>query len=66
MASNTLGHSRLFERKAGDVRPENVLIGLEGEVRLFNRHSLPDEPVNYIKALENSEVTYLGENSLLI
>lgn len=52
-----------FGEKLGDVRPANVLIGPSGEVRVFCRLSLPNEPCNYAKTLEYSELTYLGTYS---
>ena len=51
-----------FERlgkKSGDLRPKNIFINEEGLVKVVNQYSFPDEKINYMKALEDSEPVYL-------
>lgn len=46
--------------KIGDVRPSNIFINEEGQVKIANMFSWPNEPTNYIKTLDDSQKTYLA------
>ena len=47
--------------KVGDIRPENVLMNSEGEVKVLSQYSYPYGQTNYEKCIANREmVTYLG------
>ena len=35
--------------KSGDVRPANVLLNKDGEIKLVNQYSFPNEKTNYYK-----------------
>ena len=37
--------------KIGDIRPQNVFISPEGQVRVATQHSWPGEQTNYLKAI---------------
>lgn len=45
--------------KIGDVRPHNIFINDQGQVKVANTYSWPRESTNFTKAFEN-EPTYLG------
>ena len=45
--------------KVGDIRPHNIFINDQGEVKVSNMLSWPREPSNYTKSFEN-EVTFIG------
>ena len=49
--------------KIGDVRPHNIFINDQGQVKISNVYSWPHEVTNYTKVLDN-EITYLGTNNL--
>ena len=49
--------------KIGDVRPQNIFINDQGQVKISNVYSWPHEVTNYTKVLDN-EITYLGTNNL--
>ena len=46
--------------KLGDVRPQNIFINEDGQVKLANVYSWPNEDNNYMKTVLNNEPTYLG------
>lgn len=50
-------HSRA--EKVGDVRPQNVFISPEGQVRVATQYTWPNEQTNYMKTVFEKEVTYL-------
>lgn len=50
-------HSR--GEKVGDVRPQNVFISPEGQVRVATQYTWPGEQTNYMKTVFEKEVTYL-------
>lgn len=50
--------------KIGDVRPQNIFINDQGEVKVANLYSWPRENTNFMKAFEK-ENTYLGNNNLI-
>jgi hypothetical protein len=43
----------------GDIRPENVFINFDGQVKIGTLQSYPNEKSNYKKAIDN-EVTLLA------
>lgn len=45
--------------KVGDIRPHNIFINDQGEIKVSNVRSWPKEQTNYQKAIEK-ENTYLG------
>jgi Golgi nucleoside diphosphatase len=49
-----------LSKKLGDIRPDNIFINEDGQVKLANVHSWPNEDDNYMKTLLNNEATYLG------
>ena len=49
--------------KLGDIRPHNIFINDQGEVKAANLLSWPMELTNYAKGLEN-QVTYLAPEEL--
>jgi serine/threonine protein kinase len=51
-------------RKVGDVRPENVFISEEGQVKVATRLTFPSENTNYHKTFYEKEVTYLAPEEL--
>ena len=51
----------LRKLKIGDVRPENVFLNSEGEIKVASQFTYPYGATNYQKTLTNREiVTYLG------
>jgi len=53
-------HSANF--KIGDVRPHNVFISPEGQVRVATQFTWPNEQTNYLKTVFDKETTYLCSN----
>ena len=56
-------HNKDFQKnklKLGDVRPQNIFINEDGQVKLANTYSWPNEENNYMKTVLNNDVTYLG------
>lgn len=52
-------------KKIGDVRPENVLINDEGQIKVISIASIPNELNNYQKAVEDKDAkVYLGKSFL--
>ena len=51
-------------RKLGDVRPLNVFISPEGQVRVATQFSWPNEQTNYLKTVFEKEATYLSPEEL--
>lgn len=49
-----------LKKKLGDIRPDNIFINEDGQVKLANIYSWPNEEDNYLKTLLNNEPTYLG------
>lgn len=47
-------------KKVGDIRPDNIFINEEGQVKLANICSWPRQESNYFKSLNDKEETYLG------
>ena len=47
------------EGKKVDIRPENVFINEDGEIKLATELSWPGERTNYMKWRHNKEVTFL-------
>lgn len=45
--------------KLGDIRPQNIFISPEGQVRVSTQYSWPGEQTNYQKTVFEKEVTYL-------
>jgi len=59
----TVSAARDFQKnktKLGDVRPQNIFINEDGQVKLANIYSWPNEDTNYMKTVLNNEATYLG------
>lgn len=50
-------HSRSL--KVGDVRPGNVFINSNGQVKIGTQFSWPQEQTNYLKTAYEKEITYL-------
>jgi serine/threonine protein kinase len=50
--------------KLGDVRPQNVFISPEGQVRVATQLTWPNESTNYHKAVYEREITYLSPEEL--
>jgi serine/threonine protein kinase len=50
--------------KIGDVRPQNVFISPEGQVRVATQVSWPNEQTNYLKTVFEKETTYLSPEEL--
>lgn len=50
--------------KVGDVRPLNVFISPEGQVRVATQFSWPNEQTNYLKTVFEKEPTYLSPEEL--
>jgi serine/threonine protein kinase len=50
--------------KLGDVRPLNVFISPEGQVRVATQFSWPNEQTNYLKTVFEKEPTYLSPEEL--
>jgi hypothetical protein len=48
----------------GDVRPENVFISHEGQVRVATQLTWPNEQTNYLKTIFDKEITYLSPEEL--
>lgn len=46
--------------KVGDIRPENVFINEDGQLKVATKHSWPQEMDNYQKAFYEKEKTYLA------
>lgn len=46
--------------KLGDIRPQNIFINKQGQVKLANTLSWPREQNNYFKSLTEKQPTYLG------
>jgi hypothetical protein len=46
--------------KLGDIRPQNIFINVDGQVKLANIYSWPNEDNNYMKTILNNEPTYIG------
>lgn len=51
--------------KSGDVRPRNIVINENGQIRLVSRCSFPNELANYGKAFESKEPGYLCNSRLI-
>jgi serine/threonine protein kinase len=45
--------------KIGDIRPQNVFISPEGQVRVATQFTWPGEQTNYLKTVFEKETTYL-------
>jgi len=52
--------------KVGDIHPNNIVVTAEGFLRLVNRHSIPCQPTNFERIIEeyNADV-YLGTFELM-
>ena len=48
--------------KIGDVRPDNIFINEDGQVKVATTYSWPSEQTNYSKSFYEKEITYLGMN----
>ena len=46
--------------KIGDIRPQNVCINEDGQIKLMSQHTFPQELDNYQKAFYDKEKTYLA------
>ena len=49
-------------KKVGDIRPLNIFVNDNGQVKVANHLSWPSESNNYEKVLYNKEITYLCKN----
>jgi len=47
-------------QKAGNIKPDNILINNEGEVSIITRHSYPGFVEGYASALYDKEPSLLG------
>ena len=50
--------------KLGDVRPQNIFINEDGQVKLANIYSWPNEENNYMKTVLNNDTTYLAPEEI--
>jgi len=48
-----------ISNKVGDIRPENVFINFDGQVKVGSLYSYPNENTNYKKSIDQ-EVTLLA------
>jgi len=46
--------------KVGDIRPANIFINEDGQVKMATQYSWPGEQLNYSKTFYEKEVTYLS------
>lgn len=63
MLYTTVSAAKDFQKnklKLGDVRPQNIFINEDGQVKLANIYSWPNEDNNYMKTVLSNETTYLG------
>ncbi len=51
-------------KKAGDIRPENVFINEDGQVKVATQLTWPSENINYQKTFYEKETTYLAPEEL--
>jgi serine/threonine protein kinase len=42
----------------GDIKPENILVNLSGDIKLVNIYSWPNELPSYAKALDKKKLCY--------
>ena len=56
----------LLNSKIGDVRPYNIFINDEGQVKIANRFSWPYEKANFYKTVFEKEVTYLAPEEMVL
>jgi serine/threonine protein kinase len=47
-------------KKVGDIRPENIFINEDGQVKVANQLTWPLEQDNYEKTFYEKQPTYLG------
>lgn len=47
-------------KKVGDIRPSNVFISNEGQIKVATYLSFPSEKNNYEKTLNENQLTYLS------
>ena len=46
--------------KTGDIRPDNIFINEDGQVKIASIDSWPSEQSNYAKSFYEKEITYLS------
>lgn len=51
-------------KKVGDIRPQNVFINEDGQVKVATHLTWPGEQNNYHKTFYEKEITYLGTSSV--
>ncbi len=50
--------------KVGDIRPDNIFINEDGQVKVACVDSWPGEQTNYAKAFYEKEITYLSPEEI--
>jgi len=55
---------KILNTKIGDVRPANIFINEDGQIKIANVYSWPNEPTNYIKTYDENTKTYLAPEEL--
>lgn len=49
-----------MKNKVGDIRPNNVFINEDGQIKVVTKHTFPQEHDNYQKTFYDNEKTYLA------
>lgn len=52
------------ERKIGDVRPHNIFINEEGQIKIANIYSWPYEKSNFEKTAFEKQLTYISPEEM--
>ena len=49
-----------YDKKVGDIRPKNICINEDGQMKLMSMNTFPQELDNYQKTFYDKEKTYLA------
>lgn len=63
LCSSARDFSRI-DSKIGDVRPYNIFINEEGQIKIANLHSWPNEKTNFDKTAFEKQLTYLSPEEM--
>ena len=61
---STAKYFSLINSKVGDIRPHNIFISEDGNIKLAMYLSWPNEPSNYSKIMYLKEITYISPEEL--